>query len=341
LTTINPAATVPLVDSPCCFAAVLRVQYAVPGQIDIELTALEARWGRSPAFGIGGVRFEKRFGGPVAVLEAAGAVAVVSLQGAQVLSWRSPLSTEDVLWLSPAAQLGTGKAVRGGVPVCWPWFGPHPSDAKKPAHGFVRAAPWRVAGSAASARRAMLVLKFDAAMIDAVVWPARASAEIEITLAETLTISLSTTNLGDEPFALTQALHTYLAVGDIAGVSVTGFEDLDYIDQLDGNARRMQKGLIVFEGEVDRIYQGAIGAVTVVDRSLGREISVAKSGSHSTVVWNPWVDKAARLGDMGPDGYRRMLCIEAANAGDDAVTLAPRARHRLVTELSVKSIASS
>lgn len=306
-----------------------------------DLSGLEARFGRAP-----GVRFENRFGGPVAVLDAAGSTAVVAIQGAQVLSWQRLRAPGEILWLSPVAKLGAGKAVRGGVPVCWPWFGPHPEDAKMPAHGFVRAAPWRVAGSAASARRATLVLIFDATAIDPALWPFRAAAEIEITLAETLTISLSTSNLGDETLPLTQALHTYLAVGDIADVSLSGLEDHTYVDQLDSGTRHVlgrhvQAGEIVVTSEVDRIYQGAPGTITVLDRSLGREIRVSNTGSRSTVIWNPWIEKAERLGDLGHDGYRRMLCVEAANAGDDVVRIAPRARHRLVTEISVRPIGSS
>ena len=306
-----------------------------PGNATADLPALEARWGRAP-----GVRFEHRFGGTVAVLEAAGSVAVVALQGAQVLSWQCAAHSDAVLWLSPDAKLGTGKAVRGGVPVCWPWFGPHPDEAKKPAHGFVRAASWRVAGSAASAGRARLVLSFDTAAIDPALWPSRAHAEIEITLTDKLAIALSTSNLAPQPFALTEALHTYLAVGDIADVSVTGFEGRTYIDQLDSNAQRVQSGAVQFAGEVDRIYQDAPGDVMVTDHSFGREIRVSKLGSQSTVVWNPWTLKAERLGDMGADGYRRMVCIEAANAGDDVVTLASGARHRLITEISVRPIVS-
>jgi glucose-6-phosphate 1-epimerase len=304
---------------------------AMPGGDDLQ--SLEARWGRAP-----GVRFENRYGGIVAVLEAAGSVAVVALQGAQVLSWRCAGHTENSLWLSPVAKLGTGKAVRGGVPVCWPWFGPHPAGAKKPAHGFVRAAVWRVTGSAAADGRARLVLSFAAGGIDPALWPSRAQAEIEITLTDKLTIALSTDNLSAQPFALTQALHTYLAVGDIADVSVAGLEGRTYIDQLDANVRRVQTDTIQFSGEVDRIYQSSPDDVIVTDRSLGREIRVSKSGSQSTVVWNPWIDKAQRLGDLGVEGHKHLLCIETANAGDDVVTLAPRARHRLVTELSVRSI---
>ncbi len=298
-----------------------------------RIPALEARWGRAP-----GVTFEQRFGGTVAVLEAAGSTAVIAMQGAQVLSWRPAGHVEDALWLSPQAKLGTGRAVRGGIPVCWPWFGPHPEGADKPAHGFVRAAPWRVAGSAVSDRRARLVLSFDATRVDPGLWPHCAQAEIEITVGEALTVTLSTLNVSEAPISLTMALHTYLSVGDIARVEVRGLEEQVYVDQLAGHARKKQSGGISFDAEVDRIYQATADTVIVSDEVLGREIRVAKTGSLSTVVWNPWIEKGGRLGDLGDDGYRRMVCIEAANAGGDTVTLAPGARHRMTTEISVQSV---
>ncbi|NOT72363.1 MAG: D-hexose-6-phosphate mutarotase, partial [Hyphomicrobium sp.] len=264
--------------------------------------------------------------------------AVVALQGAQVLSWCAHGDAQDRLWLSPQAKLGTGKAVRGGIPVCWPWFGPHPTDTTKPAHGFVRSAPWTVAGSAASPARARLVLTFDTKDIAPELWAPRARAELEITVGETLSLALSTDNLSSAPFTLTQALHTYLAVGDIADVSVTGLEAARYVDQLDHGAVKHQSGAITIDCEVDRIYQACVNDVVVSDRNFGREIRVSKSGSQSTVIWNPWTLKAARLGDIGDTGHTRMLCVETANAGEDVVTLAPRARHRMETEISVQSI---
>ena len=297
-----------------------------------DVPALDVRWGRVP-----GVRFEQRYGGTVAVLEAAGGTAVVAIQGAQVLSWR-PAGHSEVLWLSPVAKLGTGKAVRGGIPVCWPWFGPHPTDATKPAHGVVRAATWRVIGSAASAGRARLVLAFDTSSVDTSLWPLRAVAEIEITVAECLTVALTTENKSAADIVLTQALHTYLAVSDVGDVLVAGLDGRPYIDQLDVNARPVQGGSLAIDREIDRIYQDSPDEIVVTDRGVNREIRVAKSGSLSTVVWNPWIEKAARLGDMGENGHRRMLCVETANAGANVMTLAPRARHRLVTELSVKGI---
>ena len=296
----------------------------------ISAADLDARWGRA-----GAVVFNEKFGGPVAVLRATGATAVIAVQGAQVLSW-IPNDAAEALWLSPAARLVTGKAVRGGIPVCWPWFGPHPSDAAKPAHGFVRAAPWQVTGSAASHDRARLVLGFDATGIDPALWPHRARAEVEITLDQNLTVALTTANAGDTPFALTQALHTYFAVGDIADVAVTGLAGRCYIDQLDHSTRPVETGDIHIKGEIDRIYQATPGDVVLKDASLNRRIRVAKTGSLSTVVWNPGTEKAARLGDMGPDGHRRMICVETANAGDDVVTLAPGARHRLSAKFSIE-----
>ena len=300
--------------------------------VQSDIAALEARWGRAP-----GVRFEQRYDGTVAVLDAAGGTAVVALQGAQVLSWR-PAGCGEVLWLSPVAKLGTGKAVRGGIPICWPWFGPHLSDGKLPAHGFVRAASWQVAGSAASAGRATLVLAFETSEQTATAWPHRARAEVEITIGETLSIALTTENKSSSDITITQALHTYLEIGDVGDVSIGGLEGRAYIDQLKPDAKPLQCGPIAITAEIDRIYQASPDDVIVTDSARKRAIRVSKTGSASTVVWNPWIDKAARLSDMGENGHRRMVCVETANAGEDVVTLAPRARHRLFAELSVIEI---
>lgn len=297
-------------------------------------TALTARWGRQP-----GVSFAVMHGGTVAILKCAASRAIVALQGAQVLSWQKTGDPVDTLWLSPTARLGTGKAVRGGVPVCWPWFGPHPGDASMPAHGIVRASPWRVTGSAASSKYARLVLDYETEGSASDMWPYRAKAEIEITAGETLGIALTTDNAGRVPLAITEALHTYLRVGDISAVHVSGLADRPYVDQLNGGARLVQVSTsIALNSETDRVYLDTPDIVTVRDAALAREISIAKTGSLSTVVWNPWVDKGKRLGDVGDDGYKQMLCIETANAFENAVTVEPRARHRMTAEISVRSL---
>ena len=281
----------------------------------------------------GAARFEMRFGGPVALLQHRGAAAVVALQGAQVLSY-VPAGGEEVLWLSPVAQLSTAKAVRGGIPVCWPWFGPHPDGASKPAHGFVRAAPWQVIETATDDLATRITLRFDAATIDPALWPHQAIATLTAELASSLKITLETVNEGANDISLSQALHSYFAVGDVSRVVISGLNQRRYIDQLDRSAAPVQSGEILIAAEVDRIYQDTADDVIIADASSARAIKVAKSGSASTVVWNPWLEKGERLGDLGAGGHSRFVCIETANAGSDIQILRPGARHSLVQEIS-------
>jgi len=305
-----------------------------------EVAALQAAFGDTS----GGVWFaQSPLGGIVAELAGpGGARATVALQGAQVLSY-VPAGGREVLWLSPVGRLGTGKALRGGIPVCWPWFGPHPTGPGLPAHGLVRAASWHVSGSLAGSGGAASV---------ALAWRApggvpeglarrELSARIEVTLADALEVALVTRNDGPRPVAITQALHTYLAVGDIGRVDVGGLDGRDYVDQIDANAMKRQSGTIGFAGEVDRIYTATTDSVTVDDPVLGRRLVVDKSGSLATVVWNPWIDKGRRLGDTGgDDGYRRFVCVETANAGPHRVSVAPGGEARLVARIRAVPLAS-
>jgi glucose-6-phosphate 1-epimerase len=298
---------------------------------------LTARWGRPDA-----IMFEDRFGGTVAIMRSPEGCAVVALQGAQVLSWVPTVESEsqgDVLWLSPVARLGTGKAVRGGIPICWPWFGAHPHDGAAPAHGFVRTALWTVQSAAVVDNdEVRLVLTIDAPGAEFSPWPHSATATLEITLGTSLTLALSTENTGAEPLVLSQALHSYFSVGDIARTLLTGLDGRRYLDQLEPLSRPVQHGPLEIAAEVDRIYQDSPDAVVISDETRSRRIEITKSGSLSTVVWNPWIEKSARLGDAGADGYRRFVCVETANTGDDAVTLAPGARHQLIAKLAVRQL---
>lgn len=273
-------------------------------------------------------------GGIVARLRQGASEATIALHGAHVLSWVH--DGREMLWLSPVARLDEGKAVRGGIPVCWPWFGPHPGDAAKPAHGLVRTRGWHVAETAAAAGRTMLRLSIQTAEQDAQHWPHRAMVELTVALGDDLALTLATQNIGSAPFRLTEALHTYFRVGDIAQTTVEGLERCSYIDKLDGGARRDQAGAIGIDREVDRIYLGDTSALCLIDGGRGARVEIESVGSRSAVVWNPWEQKTARLGDMGsPDAYRQMLCIETANAGDDVVEVAPGATHRLQARFRV------
>lgn len=276
-------------------------------------------------------------GGPILRLTSAGGVAEVALQGAQLMSW-SPKGHAPVIWLSPVERLGTLKPVRGGTPVCWPWFANHPTDASKPAHGFVRTRKWSCDGVAKSDAGVRVFLKTSTTEADRLLWPHTANVVLVVTLGATLQLEMTTRNKGTDAFALTQALHTYFAVGDISDVTVEGFNGRSYLDKLDDNARKQQSGDIAFTAEVDRIYDEHTGTADIVDRGLKRRIEITKTGSHSTVVWNPWSGKAARMGDMGPDGWRRMVCVETCNAGDDIVRLAPGAAHTLTAEYRVTAL---
>lgn len=265
------------------------------------------------------------------------ATASIVLQGAQVLAW-SPDGQAPVLWLSPAARFATGKPLRGGVPVCWPWFGDHPDDAAKPAHGFARNVDWEVVETARLDEAVRIVLRLIPQPAQREVWPHSAELTLTVTVGRRLRLDLTTRNTGAEPFTITQALHTYFHVGDIGATRVEGLDGKAYIDRIGDDARLVQNGPVTVTGELDRIYLDCPGTATVVDESTQRRIHITKQGSRSYVVWNPWVEKSARLGDMGDEGYRNMICVETCNAWDDVVDVAPGTDHLLSSEYSVEPL---
>jgi D-hexose-6-phosphate mutarotase len=288
----------------------------------------------------GAVRFaDHALGGLVAELTSVHGAATVALLGGLATSWRPP-GSDEVLWLSTSGRLdGSGRAPRGGIPVCWPWFADHPTDPSLPAHGFARRAMWEVSGAHADRDGVHLTLTTDVGATGNAPWPHRAELSLEVSLGATLDVRLTTRNVGNAPFDLTQALHTYFRVGNVTRVEVQGLDGVSYLDKLDAFAEKRQSGPIAIDREVDRIYLGTTGAIDLVDPVLGRTIRVTRSGSTSAVVWNPWIAKAARLGDVvdadGADAYLRMLCIEAANAAPDVVTIPPGGTHTLGTGLEV------
>jgi glucose-6-phosphate 1-epimerase len=283
------------------------------------------------------INFDQRFGGTVAKLSSPLGTATVALKGAQVLSWVPSHSTE-ILWLSPNADLGSDKPVRGGIPLCWPWFGAQTSSKGSPSHGFARTTPWKIVEAGPGERHPVLKLALDTEANDRIDWPYAARAELTVRLGRSLTVELLTINLGRQAFALTDALHSYFRIGDIADVSIAGLANRPFIDQLDNGRTKSEAGEIFVSAEIDRIYQQTADTVDIADRSLARRIRIVKRGSLSTVVWNPWMEKSARLGDMGQDGYRKMVCVETANAGRDQVTLAPGEHHLIAAEISVETL---
>ena len=291
-------------------------------------------------FGIDGHISFKNGPGGLAIAEVSNlhASASLFLQGAHLASW-TPRRQQPVIWLSPTAQFNEGKTIRGGIPVCWPWFATHPSEPSFPFHGIARTSLWEVIETAmlddGSTR---LRLSLPPSEAGKAVWPHPTPVEICFTIGSTLEIELTTRNEGTEPVVIGQALHTYFRVGDVKQIAIKGLEGFTYLDKLEADQRKQQDGPIGINGEVDRIYLDQGGYAQIEDPSLKRRIVISKQGSHSTIVWNPGAEKAAKIIDMGETCHANMVCVETANAADDVVTLAPGEEHRLSVRYSVENI---
>ena len=291
----------------------LAARFAIPGHVSF-------------AAGAGGL--------PVAIVRTPHSDATIALQGATVVSFQ-PGNQAGLLWRSDHGAWAEDRAIRGGIPICWPWFGPHPTDPAKPAHGFVRSRPWTLLGTAVSgsgATEVRLGLNDDEAT--RALWPHAFALELVAVVGVDLRVSLLVHNAGTTPFTCGGALHTYLHVGDVTAITIDGLDGCTYIDAVDGRRAKTQHGAVTIEGETDRIYQDTTATCMIDDRVLGRRITVAKEGSRSTVVWNPWREKAARLPDMGEEEYPSMVCVEVANALGDSVVVPPGGDHRLETVIS-------
>lgn len=265
------------------------------------------------------------------------AQAAIALQGAHLMTFQ-PTGEQPLIWLSPAAKLAPGKSIRGGVPICWPWFGAHATESGFPAHGFARTVPWQVTESAAlpdgSTR---ITFELQQGAMPAAQWPHACRVRNIITVGKTLAIELVTENTGSSAFEIGEALHTYFAISDVENVRISGLEGANYLDKTDNWQRKTQAGAISIAAEVDRLYVNTTTECLIEDAGLNRRTRIAKQGSRSTVVWNPWIEKAAKMGDFGSDtGYRGMVCVESANAAEDTVSIAPGAAHSLRVEYSTE-----
>lgn len=266
--------------------------------------------------------------------------ATVVLQGAHLVHF-APAGEDNWLWMSPLARFEKGVAIRGGVPVCWPWFGDpghNPAPVKSlvdtdKAHGFARTALWSVDQLEELEEAVNLTLVLDAAGPPGNT-PWQGQARVSLTLSfspEDLTLALTTRNTGTGPLAITQALHTYLPTEQVSATRIRGLEGAHYLDTLDDWNPKHQEGTVTFDGETDRIYQAA---PELHIHSPDRTCRLASRGSASTVVWNPGPEKAARLSDFPDDAWTGMLCVETANAADDYRELQPGASHTLSATLT-------
>jgi len=251
--------------------------------------------------------------------------------GAQVLAWH-PAGNDPVIWLSSQAVFTSGAAIRGGVPICFPWFGSGLSGDLSPAHGFARLAEWRLCSVSEVDGVTTVVHELTEADATSSEVPYRYRAVATVEFGTALRMSLRVENTDEGPFTFEEAFHTYLHVGDATQVELLGLDGAGYYDKVLGSDA-VQSGLILIDGEVDRVYASP-ATVEVHDPVLHRTLVIEKSGSASTIVWNPWVEKARAMADFADDEWRSMVCVETANVGSSAVTLRPGEAHVMRVSIS-------
>jgi D-hexose-6-phosphate mutarotase len=278
------------------------------------------------------VKFEEGQGGQVRIKVDAGADGAegeLYLLGAHVASFRPP-DGEQVLWISRESVFEEGSPIRGGIPVCFPWFGVNTSGQDLPNHGLVRQRVWQPKSIRRNESGVTSILEIDSDDETVALWPYHFKLELAVVLSKRLSVDLTVHNIGGEDFTITEALHTYLSVSDIHAVSVEGLDGVEYIDKLSSSDKRSrQQGAISFAGETDRVYLDTAAACAVVDPGMNRKIVLEKRGSESTVVWNPWIEKAKRMPDYGDNEWTDMVCVETANALDNEVTVPAGGSHTI------------
>lgn len=260
---------------------------------------------------------------PVIQLSNSFGTASVALHGAHVTAY-TPSGQKPVIFTSEQAIYKEGKAIRGGIPICWPWFNAHPTDPSLPSHGFARNQFWEITASNHTADSTSITLSLSITDL---------KAEVTITLNESLEVKLTTTNISNQQQTVGGALHSYFTVSNIDSIIIRGLEGVHYLDTLT-DTPEIQEGEISITQETDRIYTNSPETVSIFDREWNRNIFIDKSGSQSTVVWNPWITKSTGMADLGNEEYKGFVCIESANALEDIHSLAPGETHTLSTKIT-------
>lgn len=269
------------------------------------------------------------------------ASATVYLQGAHLAAWQ-PKGQIPVIFMSRKSDMEPGKPIRGGVPIAFPWFA---IDSKQdrvdgkpgPSHGFARIQDWTVAFAALTGDELHLTLTLGPTEMSRSMGFDRFRVAFQLTIGRTLKMQLTVANDGDQPLAFEEALHTYFHVADVHEVSVTGLEPTSFIDKVDNfKVKPAAHAALTFIGFTDRVYPNTKATCVIHDSLAKRKITIEKTNSDTTVVFNPWRE----LPDMGPDEWHEMLCVETVNAGVNAVTLAPAATHSMTSLVTVEAAAA-
>ncbi len=261
-----------------------------------------------------------------AAVSRGGTSGALFLQGAQVTAWQPP-GARPVIFTSPSAVFAPGKAIRGGVPVIFPWFGPHPSDPAAPQHGTVRNVPWQLVGCEAHGDDVTLDLSLTTGGFE---------LSYRVSFGGDLRLRLAARNTTERPATFEAALHSYFAVSDVERIRVSGLEGSIAIDKTASMLRRPPAGApLALSKETDSVYLDVPDRLTIDDPGWGRRIVLEKTGAASAIVWNPWSEKAAAMGDLGAENWRGFVCVETGNVADNRVALPPGGEHVITTRISL------
>ncbi len=265
-----------------------------------------------------------------------GSTATVYQHGAHISHFQ-PAGQSPVLWMSQSCVYDGKSPLRGGVPICFPWFGPHAERSELPSHGYARIRPWDVDSITSTDTHTIAVFSMTPNDAELEMFPNTCHVRLTVTLSSALTMALEITNTSDSAFTISTALHSYFEVDDVKNVNITGLENTQYLSKVEGGTYTQDDQPIKFTRETDRVYQNTTTTCLLHDPDKQRQIAIEKTGSKSTVVWNPWIEKSKNMPDFGDDEWPSMCCIETAAAGPDAITIEPGQAHTITAKISAQS----
>ncbi|EXJ13454.1 D-hexose-6-phosphate mutarotase [Imhoffiella purpurea] len=288
----------------------------------MDLHALNAE------FGIPGTLSLVEGPGGLTLIEIANPLATARLatHGGQVLAYRPRSAREDLLFVGERAHFAPDREIKGGVPLCWPWFGRDPAEPERVIHGFARVLEWtpvQCEACADGSTRVRMRVTDDART--RAIWPHAFVLEVEIRIGATLSVALTTRNPGDSALRITQGLHAYFRIGGLARLTVEGLDGCRYLDYAAGapEPEAVQEGDLIFRGEVNRIYERVPSSLSIQDPGLGRRIRIDGRNSGTCVVWNPWIASARAMEDLDDGDYLRFICVETVNAASEVIEIPP------------------
>jgi glucose-6-phosphate 1-epimerase len=261
----------------------------------------------------------------------------VYLHGAHLTSWK-PAGNEEVIFVSTKSRWENGQAIRGGIPICFPWFRGKSDDPHAPAHGFVRTKMWRLASIVHDEHGVVVTMSTESSEDTKKWWPGQFQLVHRVTFGSALRLELVCKNTGTTPFRFEEALHTYNRIANIENAKLQGLDGESYLDNTDSNKEKKQSGDVTISSTTDKAYCNSKKEVDLLDASLKRRIRLRKENSLSTVVWNPWSEGAARLKDLGDGQWKQFLCVEASNILNAAITLAPGQEHKMAAVLTAEKL---